>query len=36
MPRMENKAVPEGNGSVPQQEFESGQPTLMDAFQKLE
>ena len=33
MPRMENKAVPEGNGPVPQQEeFESGEPTLADFY----
>ena len=37
MPRMENKAVPEGNGPVHQQDgFVSGQPTLVDPFRKLE
>ena len=36
MPRMENKAVPEGNGLVPQQE-ESGsnEPTLLADFYRL-
>ena len=33
MPRMENRAVPEGNGLVPQQEeFGSGKPTLADFY----
>ena len=33
MPRMENKAVPEDNGPVPQQEeFGSGEPTLADFY----
>ena len=37
MPRKESKAVPEGNGPVPQQEeFGSGQPTLVDVKQKIE
>ena len=37
MPRMENKAVPEGNGPAPhQEEFGYGQPTLVENFRKLE
>ena len=33
MPRMENKAVPKGNGPVPQQEeLGSGEPTLADFY----
>ena len=34
MPRKESKAVPEGNdGPVPkQEEFGSGQPTLVDVY----
>ena len=36
MPRMESKAVPEGNDPVPQQEeFGSGQPTLADVIECL-
>ena len=37
MLRKESRAVPEGNGSVHQQdEFESGQPTLVDPIRKIE
>ena len=37
MPRMENKTVPESNGPVPQQEeLVSGQPTLVDVYQKID
>ena len=37
MPRMENNVVPEGNDPVPQQKkFGSGQPTLVDAYRKIE
>ena len=37
MPRMENKAVPEGNGPVPEQkEFGSGEPTLVDFYRRFE
>ena len=37
MPRKESEAVPEGKGPVPQQEeFGSGQPTLVDAYRKIE
>ena len=37
MPRKESKVVPEGNGSVPQQEeFGSGQPTLADVYRMTE
>ena len=37
MPRNESEAVPEGNGSVPQQgDFGSGQPTLVDVYRKIE
>ena len=37
MPWMENKAVPEGNGPVPQQEeFGSGEPTLVDLYRLFE
>ena len=37
MPRKDSEAVPEGNGPVPQQEeFGSGQPTLVDVYQKIE
>ena len=37
MPRKESEAVPEGNSPVPQQEeFGSGQPTLVDVYQKIE
>ena len=33
MTRKESKAVPEGNGPVPQQEeFGSGEPTLADVY----
>ena len=33
----ESEAVPEGNGPVPQQEeFGSGQPTLVDVYRKIE
>ena len=33
MPRKESKAVPEGNGPVPQQEeFGSGEPTMADVY----
>ena len=36
MLRKESEAVPEGNGPVPQQdEFGSGQPTLVDALRKI-
>ena len=36
MPRMENKAVPEGNGLVPQQEeYGSNEPTLLADFYRL-
>ena len=36
MPRKESKAVPEGNGPLPQQEeFGSGQPTLEDVYRML-
>ena len=37
MPRKEGKAVPEGNGPVPQQkEFGSDQPTLADVYRMME
>ena len=37
MPQKESEAVPEGNVSVPQQEeFGSGQPTLVDVCRKTE
>ena len=37
MPRKESEAVPEGNGSVPQQEeFGSGEPTLEDVYRLFE
>ena len=37
MPRKESKAVPEGNGPVPQQEeLGSGQPTLVYACRMVE
>ena len=37
MLRKESEAVPEGNDPVQQQdEFGSGQPTLVDPFRKLE
>ena len=37
MPRKESEAVPEGNGSVPQQEeFGSGEPTLADVYRLFE
>ena len=37
MLRKESEAVPESNGLVPQQEdFRSGQPTLEDAYRKIE
>ena len=37
MPRMESKAVPEGNDPVFQQEeFRSGQPTLADVYRMFE
>ena len=36
MPRKESEAVPEGNGSVPQQEFGSGETTLTDVYRLLE
>ena len=37
MLRKESEAVPEGNGSVHQQDkFGSGQPTLVDPFRKIE
>ena len=37
MPRKEIEAVPKGNGPVPQQEeFGSGQPTLVDIYRKIE
>ena len=37
MPRKESEAVPEGNGSVPQQEeFGSNQPTLADVYRTIE
>ena len=37
MPRKGSEAVPEGNGSVPQQEkFGSGEPTLADVYQLFE
>ena len=37
MPRKENRAVPEGNDHVPQQEeFGSGQPTLADVYRMME
>ena len=37
MPRMESKAVPEGNDPVSQQEeFGSGQPTLADVYRMFE
>ena len=36
MPPIENKAIPEGNGAVPQQEeFGSGEPTLADFYRLL-
>ena len=36
MPRKEDKAVPESNGPVPQQEeFGSGQPTLADVYRMV-
>ena len=37
MPRKQGKAVPEGNGPVPQQdEFGPDQPTLVDIYRLLE
>ena len=37
MPRKKSEAVPEGNGPAPQQEeFGSGQPTLVDVYQRFE
>ena len=37
MRRKESKAVPEGNGPVPQHEkFGSSQPTLVDVYQNIE
>ena len=37
MLRKESEAIPEGNGPVPhQKEFRSGQPTLVDVYQKIE
>ena len=37
MPRMENKAIPEGNGSAPQQEeYGSGKPTLANLYRLFE
>ena len=36
MPRKESEAVPEDNGPVPQQEFGSGQPTLVDVYRNIE
>ena len=37
MPQKESKAVPEGNGPVPQQEeLGSGQPTLANVYRMME
>ena len=37
MPRKQSKAVPEGNGPVPQHdEFEPDQPTLADIYRLFE
>ena len=37
MPRKESEAVPESNGSVPQQEeFGSGEPALVDVYRLFE
>ena len=37
MPRKENEAIPESNGTIPQQEeFGSDQPTLADVYRMME